>query len=285
MKTLLLLVGGLLALAVLAVSMGAYSFNKMVEEEVNDLIKDASGAPAEVITHDDLEGLPEPVQRYFRYAIPEGQGPVKSVRLEHSGFFRTKPDGAWLPVQGEEYFSAGDPAFIWSARVKMNPLLWVGARDIYRDGEGNMLITVMSTFTVADVKAKELDQSSLIRWLAEATLFPTALLPREGLRWEEMDSNSARAVIEDHGMEVSAVFYFNGKGEITHLETEDRYMTVGDEQVRERWSAYYRDYKEMGGFMVPTEIEAVWNLEEGDFSYARFIVDEIEFDGAFTTDS
>ena len=33
----------------------------------------------------------------------------------------------------------------------------------------------------------------------------------------------------------------------------------------------------MSGVNLPTEVEAVWNLESGDFSYAKFRITEIEY--------
>ena len=65
---------------------------------------------------------------------------------------------------------------------------------------------------------------------------------------------------------------FNDTGEITRF-TADRYMDT----TLEKWTGYCRDYRDMNGVRVPTEIEAVWNLDSGDFSYARFRVTKLEF--------
>ena len=45
----------------------------------------------------------------------------------------------------------------------------------------------------------------------------------------------------------------------------------------EKWTGYYRDYREMDGVRIPAEAEVVWNLDSGDFSYARFKITDIEF--------
>ena len=66
-------------------------------------------------------------------------------------------------------------------------------KDDYINGKGYFQIKLLSLFTVADTKGKELDESELIRWLGEAPLFPTALLPSKYLHWEQIDSNSAKA--------------------------------------------------------------------------------------------
>ncbi|MEA2074867.1 MAG: DUF6544 family protein [Euryarchaeota archaeon] len=66
--------------------------------------------------------------------------------------------------------------------------------------------------------------------------------------------------------------YSNEKGEIVRFVT-DRHR----DSSLEKWSGYYRQYEEIDGVKIPTEVEVVWHLESGDFSYARFVVTEIEF--------
>lgn len=46
----------------------------------------------------------------------------------------------------------------------------------------------------------------------------------------------------------------------------------------ESWIGRLTAYKEMNGIIIPTNIEAIWQLEKGDFSYAKFNVKVIEYD-------
>ena len=66
---------------------------------------------------------------------------------------------------------------------------------------------------------------------------------------------------------------FNGHGEITQLATK-RYM--GEEDL-ESWIGKLSNYKEIDGFKIPTKIEGIWRLGDGDFSYAKFNVKKIDF--------
>jgi hypothetical protein len=45
------------------------------------------------------DSLPEPVRRYLRFAIEDGAPATRTVRLEHGGTFRTKPEQRWLPMR------------------------------------------------------------------------------------------------------------------------------------------------------------------------------------------
>lgn len=248
-------------------------FNREVEE----LLANSGDISDRRFYFGQLDGLPEPVQRYFKYCLSYRQSYISYVRMKHGGLFKQAEDQEWMEIRGEEYFTTQNPAFIWYGEVKPFPLVWIAARDLYSKGKASMLINLISLIPLANAKGKEMDQSGLMRLLAEAPCFPTSLLPDDHLVWENVDSDSAKATIQDHGLRGSAIFHFNKKGEITHMVTEDRFRSVNNEYRKERWTTYYRRYREVDNVKIPIELEAVWNLDSGNFSYARFIITDIEF--------
>jgi hypothetical protein len=247
-------------------------FTKQVSKEIEALFADSDDISDTVFTYEQISDLPEPVQRYFKYSLRDGQPYISYARLKHDGFFRTNENQKWMPITGEEYFTTQPPGFVWVGTVKPFPVVWITARDTYFRGTGNILIKLFSIITLGDARGKEIDQGTLTRWLAEAPWYPTALIPGERLQWGAIDSNSAKLQFSDRDNTIIAVVSFNENGEIVRLDT-DRYMDPSLEQ----WSGYYREYKEIDGVTIPTEAEVVWHLESGDFSYARFRVTEIEF--------
>lgn len=107
-------------------------------------------------------------------------------------------------------------------------------RDIsagVRAGKGHMLWKLFSALTLVNFGGREIDQSALVRYLSEAVWFPTALLPSRTLRWEALDSDSARATLVHGGLCVSAVFHFNARGQIVRLTTTDRPRSVAASRV------------------------------------------------------
>ncbi|MFQ6083015.1 MAG: DUF6544 family protein [Candidatus Aminicenantia bacterium] len=277
LKIILIIFGVFLAAMVVFIAISGYSFSKKVEEEINELTKDVSETPAKIFAYDNLEGLPELVQRYLKYSLSDEQEHIRFVRLKQTGEFRMKANQDWKPIEAEQYFTTENPAFVWQAKLKLAPFMWVGTRDMYYRGKRSMLIKLFSAITVVDVTGKELDVSSLLRFLSEAPWFPTALLPSNYLEWIEIDSNLARAVISDHGYTASAVFTFNDQGEIIKLVTNDRYREVDGEYFKEQWTTYYRNYQEVNGVKIPTEEEAEWNLPDGNFTYGKFKVEIISY--------
>lgn len=66
-------------------------------------------------SYQDLAGLPEPVQRYFRYALQDNQPYMRYVVLHHKGLFRPRTnlglraDEGWKKVTAQQYISAAEP--------------------------------------------------------------------------------------------------------------------------------------------------------------------------------
>ena len=140
-----------------------------------------------------------------------------------------------------------------------------------------MLILLMSAFRLADTHSREMNQSSLIRYLAEITWIPSAMLDRR-IQWETLDDRRVKATMTDGETKGSLVFHFQADGRISKVVSNDRYWADGDRQVLMPWTGYYRNYQERDGIRIPLEIEAVWNFPEADCSYARFEVEEVDFE-------
>jgi len=220
--------------------------------------------------------LPEPVRRYLRFAIPSNAPAIRSVHLRQDGDFRPTPGPRWFPIQGEQHFTLDPPGFIWQARIRMLPLLWIEARDSLTSGRGNMLIKFNSIFTLANVRGPEISQGAQARWLAEAVWFPVAFASGR-VRWDQIDDRSARVTLLGEGLPVSLVVEFDEEGRASRVRGE-RYRAVeGGKTVLTPWSGSCSDYREFGGLQVPSRVEVSWDLDEGQFTYARFHVTELEY--------
>ena len=157
----------------------ANKFNK----EVAQLFAELKNISAKTFTYKQLEGLPEPVQRYFKHVLKERQPYISYVRLTHDGQFKTDLRKEYVNITGEQYFTTEKPGFIWKGITSM-----FVARDMYIADEGRLIATILSTINVADVHGKQqYNESELLRWLAESIWFPTNLLPSERLKWSVID--------------------------------------------------------------------------------------------------
>lgn len=92
----------------------------------------------EFITKADLDGLPSCVEKWLEHSKVIGKEKTRTVRLKQKGLMRTKPDGPWMPVEAEQYFTIDKPGFIWKAKVRMSPLVYFTGKDKYYEGKGKM---------------------------------------------------------------------------------------------------------------------------------------------------
>ncbi|HEX7928235.1 MAG TPA: DUF6544 family protein, partial [bacterium] len=268
---------GVAAVLAAVIAAGRYRFNAAINEEVSTAFTGATAGDRTIDVAAATQDLPEPVRNYLRLALGDRAPAVVAVRLRHGGGFRLKPNAAWMPLQGEEYFTISPPRYIWHATVHMVPGIWFDVRDYYGGGAGGVLARLNSTITIARSSGSEVATSALIRWAGEAVWFPQAFLDTERFTWQAVGPREAALVIRDNGISARLVLRFAPEGWIERITTDDRYLELDGRQVKRPFVVYCRDWRRVSGVLVPHQAEAVWKLEAGDFSYARFEIQGIEY--------
>ncbi|MEO7978245.1 DUF6544 family protein [Flavobacterium sp.] len=239
-----------------------------LSDEIRRLYSQSKNISGKTFSYKQLSGLPEPVKKYFRHVLKEGQPYISYVNLTHNGLFKTGKNNDWIKMSGEEYFTAEKPGFIWQGKTAM-----FTATDKYMNGQGNLKVVLLSVYNILNEKGEHYDQGELLRWLGESVWFPTNLLPNEHLQWSALDKNSAKLDFNYRGIKVSYNVLFNSAAEIVQLEAQ-RYM--GPDKL-ETWVGKMSDYKMLNNVLIPTAVEASWKLKNGEFSYARFTIEEIDY--------
>jgi hypothetical protein len=236
----------------------------------------------QVVDFGELEGLPAPVQRYFRNVLTEGQPMVTDVWMRHTGSFNMgETREQWKPFVSEQWVITRRPGFVWNARIKMMPGLSVRVHDAYVAGEGMLTAALFGLFTVVDLHdSKALAAGELMRFLAEAAWYPTALLPSQGVRWEEVDAGSARAILVDGMVAVLLLFTFNEHDVIETVCAQDRERIVGTRRVPTAWRGRFWNYREQDGMRVPGDGEVSWMPPEGEQPYWRGQIREMAYEFA-----
>lgn len=247
---------------------------------VADLLDASVAGPDRVVRTRDLAVLPPPVRRYLRTVLREGQPHIGRVRMEQRGTFRGDgPTGPWRPFTATQHVTVRPPGFVWDATIQMWPWVPVRVVDAYHDGRGMLRATLGGVLPVLDAApGAALDEGELLRYLAEAPLYPTALLPAAGVEWAPIDDTSARATLAHGGTTAALTFHFNDRNEVERVEGQ-RGFTHEDGSVEWRpWVGYWRRYREQGGMQVPTEGEVAWrDPEQGEVSYWRGRMDRLTY--------
>lgn len=231
---------------------------------------------ASIITESQVTKLPQPMQRYLHYAGVVGKEPVRTVRLRQRGTTRLRPEQDWMPLGAEQFFSVTPPAFTWRARMRLAPFAWVAATDRLADGHGTMSIKLLSAFPLGTSRGPEMDQSALMRYLAEIIWFPTAWLS-DYIKWQAIDASSVRATIHNAGVAASVVLSVKDQGQPMQLSA-DRYMEDHGHYRLTPWSGLCSEFRQANGMYIPTHFDVTWHLPSGDFTWLRADISEIEYD-------
>lgn len=230
----------------------------------------------------ELEGLPAPVQRYFRAVLKEGQPLVAAVSVEHTGTFNMSETGEqWKPFKSTQRVVTRRPGFVWDARIRMAPAMAVHVHDAYVAGQGILTAKLFGLLTVMkQPNTPELAHGEFMRFFAEAAWYPTALLPSQGVAWEAIDDNQARATLSDGIATVTLVFQFDDKGLISSVSSDGRYREVDGELVATPWQGRFWNYELQDGMLIPLDGEVAWLLPEGPKPYWRGRIQRIEYEYA-----
>ncbi len=242
---------------------------------------DAARVPVEPRSYDmrELEGLPEPVQRFFKTVLTQGQPIVSSVRLAHSGTFNmgTTAD-QWKPFSSTQRVVTRRPGFVWDGRIAVMPGLNVRVHDVYVAGEGILHAALLGLITIARAEGtRELAEGELMRFLAEAAWYPTALLPSQGVIWQPVDATSARATLRDGHWAITLTFHFDDEGLIRRVTADARGRTAAAAVIPTPWEGRWDEYGTLDGMRVPRRGEVAWLLPEGRKPYWRGSLTAIEF--------
>ena len=221
----------------------------------------------------ELEGLPAPVQRYFRAVLKDGQAIVSAVTIEMAGTINMSATAEqWKPFTSTQRVvtaSAGSSSgFIWNAKIAMLPGIKVHVVDSYIAGKGLVQAAMLGLFTVADMGGGgEMARGEFMRFFAETPWYPTALLPSQGVQWAAVDGTSAKATIADGSVTLTLLFHFNDAGLIDSVRAEARGGMVGKEMVMRPWECGLSNYQVRDGMTVPISGEAAWMRPDGRKTY------------------
>ena len=251
---------------------GRTTFSRLIQSDVESLLAGSSAGEARFINEAMLDGLPEPVQRYLRYTGVVGRPFVRRVRLRQNGRMLLASRTPWIPLKAEQWYSVRPPGFVWYATLHLGLVPIVRARDMYRNGEGRMLIKAASLVTVADAKGKEFDQGEMVRYLSEMIWFPSAFL-EDNVSFEAVDARSARVILTDGGRTATGTLFFDADGRLTEFVAR-RYSGSG----LDTWSVPITAYGEFEGLKLPVRGKAMWKLATGDQEYIDVTITALHYE-------
>ncbi|HNR68133.1 MAG TPA: hypothetical protein PKN04_10320 [bacterium] len=281
-KTILWVFFGLAVLIAGLLLYGSFRWQSRTKKMHADLDGARRTVAPSIYSPNELVDLPAPVQRYFMAVLNEGQPMVTAVAVEHTGTFNLSETGEnWTPFTSVQRVVMQRPGFDWEARMSMMPGLTVRVHDAYIAGEGILQVSLFGLIPLVNLRGTPAAaHGELMRFLAEAAWYPTALLPSQGVQWQAIDDSSAVATLVDGVTEVSLTFCFGEGGLIESVRAQARGRMIGDAIMPTAWEGRWHDYQIKEGMRIPLQGEVAWLLPEGRKPYWRGSIARVAYEFA-----
>src|SRR4051794_39851872 len=105
---------------------GRINLSIQFSKQVKQLFTGSKTISDKIFNYHQLSHLPQPVQRYFKHVLKDGQPYISYARIKHDGQFKTGVNKDWRNIKGEQYATTEKPGFVWKGTTSM-----FIARDMY----------------------------------------------------------------------------------------------------------------------------------------------------------
>lgn len=280
------LIGMVIVVLVLALLAGMQVWRMADQREVDGAWSQLRGHGSGTVETFDpamVDGLPDAARRYFLFTIAPGT-PLHSVSEIHmSGEMGlgSKAEPGYQPMAARQIL-APPHGFVWRLDRAGSGAMRMSGSDAMVDDRSWTRFWLLSTLPVVRVgdNMNHL-RSSFGRLVAEAVFWaPAALLPQNGVAWEETDSpDRARAVVTRGGLRQVVEIAVAGDGRPRWVKIP-RWSNVNPEgEWREQpFGGTLDEFRTFDGFTLPTRIDGGNHFGTDDyFPFFRARVETVRF--------
>ncbi len=267
-------IGNVILCVAILIAFQRRRFNGMVRSEVKEIFK-SDLSKGSIITAESLHGLPPIVRKWLIRSNVIGQPPIRTLCIKQKGAMRTSENGRWMSFTADQFINAHDQGFVWNANVNSGLIIPINARDKYIHGHGSMYIKGMYTIPISNSSGTQIDQGTLMRFLAEIIWFPTAALASY-IRWEHLSETSAIATIDNGLMSVSGVFSFETNGDVKGFEGM-RYRDINHHYALKKWMVAVKSHRIFGSIRIADKSEVSWQTGKTTFTWLKLEISKMNF--------
>ena len=153
-----------------------------------------------------------------------------------------------------------------------------GGLHMYKDEKAIMKIKIAGLFTVVDASGTEIDQGETVTLFNDMCFMAPATLIDRNIKWEILDNLTVRAEYTNGSITISAILYFNEKGELINFISNDRFETTdGKTYHNYPWITPVTGYKEVNCFTLAAGAKAIYRHPDEDFCYGEFNTVSVEY--------
>jgi hypothetical protein len=241
----------------------------------NDLLRRAAPGPA--FESSALKGLPEPAQRYFRYAIAPRTLLISVVEIKMAGELGlgTKEKPNYRPMTAHQILAPPE-GLLW--RLHAGP---ISGSDVAMPDASWTRFWLFHLIPIVRVSGSpDHHRSAFGRVVSEGAFWvPASLLPCNTVSWASVSENTARATISYGGYSHSIDLTVEADGQPSRVVIQRWSNENADKIFREQpFGGDLSDFREIGGYRLPMRVEG-GNLigTEDYFPFFKAEVQSIRF--------
>lgn len=266
-------IANIIIIAVATAAWGNLHFEKGFRNDVKKQLLRTNRIRTDLLREADVQSLPEPVQRYLHYSGVIDKPRVKNMRIVFEGAMRDRGRD-WFTFRSVQYNFFDEPTRLFFMKGKMFGITVPGYHD-YQKETARMNIKLFGLFPVMKLSGEVMNKAETVTLFNDMCLMAPASLVDKRITWEPVDSLTARATFTNGVNKITALVYFNAKGQLVNFTSDDRYAVSDMKQYR--FSTPVKNYMTLNGRHVMQYGEAVWHYPEGEFVYGKFNLKSIEY--------
>lgn len=253
-----------------------FSFHQKIKKEKIILLKKSKATNHKNITKDDISKLPKAIQQWLLNNGTVGKPKTSNIYLTQELLLKLKPEQTnWYKATAKQLFTTNPQAFNWSITTQVNSFLKIVGRDKLNNGNGEILIKLLSIFPIINIKEnKKINEATVQRYLAEIVWFPSEAL-NKNIQWVSLNNNTVKATITIKNTTGSGIFYFDKDGLFKKF-TALRYKDINDTEPK-KWSVIAKKTEKRNGIKIPTECEANWLLDNKEWIWLKLKITNINY--------
>ena len=178
------------------------------------------------------------------------------------------PKAKPTPFAARQTVSCAGSAYIW--RAQMAGFLSMVVSDYLVAGIGGLEVRLLSVIPLATMNGGDvMNQGEALRYLAEITWNPDAIVENRTLDWTVVDPKTIKVATGNGAARGEMTFILDEQGLIISASAPARGYLENGKTTSKPWHGRFWNYQHIAGRLIPVEGEVAWTLDDGDFIYWR----------------
>lgn len=231
-----------------------------------------------------VDALPEPARRFFRFAIAPGAPLARVAQIEMGGEIGlgTRDAPGYQPMTARQILAAPE-GFVWRVEAGSGLMRMTGSDGMVGDRSWvRFWLLGWLPLVRAGGDADHL-RSAFGRAAAEAVFWsPAALLPDNGVTWEAVDADTARATMRRGALTQTVDIRVDASGRLRSVVIP-RWTNANPDKVYrlQPFGGMVDDFREVDGYRLPFRVDGGNHFGTDDyFPFFRARVRAIRLLGA-----